>query len=266
MLTEKDRLHHITAKVVRADQHIQDLQTQHETFLTANPYKIATKRDPETRRLIYYLSQALAPEDRMATTLGDILQNLISALDHLAYQLVCVGTATDGPHPHVYFPIADDYAKYEATKNARTKGMRPDAIKAIDAIRPYRGGNDSLWKLSKLNNIDKHRLIITIGSAYHSVNIAPVLNRGFEESFPQFGPLPVFDLYLKPGDRLFPLKTGDELFIDAPDAKPNATIKFRFEVAFGERGIIEGEPLIKTVLEFKSLVARIISEFEPLLV
>ena len=31
------------------------------------------------------------------------------------------------------------------------KGMRQDAIKAIDAIRPYKGRNDVLWRLDRLH-------------------------------------------------------------------------------------------------------------------
>jgi hypothetical protein len=33
---------------------------------------------------------------------------------------------------------------------------------------------------------------------------------------------------------MFPLKAGDELFTDVPDARPNKHLKFRFEVAISE--------------------------------
>src|SRR5215467_5532663 len=41
------------------------------------------------------------------------------------------------------------------------KTFAPQAVKLMDALKPYKGGNDVLWHLSRLNNIDKHRLLIT---------------------------------------------------------------------------------------------------------
>ena len=51
--------------------------------------------------------------------------------------------------------------------------MRKDAVDAIDAIKPYKGGNDTLWRLHGLNNIDKHRLLITVGLAYRFQSVTP---------------------------------------------------------------------------------------------
>src|SRR5205823_12088781 len=182
------------------------------------------------RKLIYYLASVEQPGDGIATTVGDVLQNLMSALDHLAYQLVCVGMGSDGPFDHVYFPITDSVAEYEAQKRHKVRGMRPDAIRAIDAIKPYKGGNDILWRLYKLNNVDKHRLVIAVGSAFRSVNLGAHMQQMMQKTVADKGiTLPVLDLYVKPADRLFPLKVGDQLFIDAPDAEVNDKVQFVFE-------------------------------------
>jgi hypothetical protein len=93
----------------------------------------------------------------IALIAGDAIQNLVSALDHLAYQLVMVGSNDNPPNRKwIYFPIADDAAKYESKKLIRIEGARESAIKAIDALKPYKGGNDRLWALYRLNSIDKH--------------------------------------------------------------------------------------------------------------
>jgi len=34
-----------------------------------------------------------------------------------------------------------------------------------------KGGNDVLWQLHELNNVDKHRLILTVGSAVRSTDL-----------------------------------------------------------------------------------------------
>lgn len=267
MPTSAERLRHVTAKLDRAKQHIHDLEQLHDAFIKSNPYKVATKRDPQTRRLIYYIASVSQPGDVIATTAGDVLQNLMSALDHLAYQLVCVGMESDGPFNHVYFPIADNATEYEARKLRRTRGMRPDAIKAIDAIKPYKGGNDSVWRLYKLNNVDKHRLLITVGSAFRSINLGAHMHKMMQKMWVDKGvDMPVLDFYVRPADRLFPLKIGDELFIDGPDAEPNEKMQFVFEVAFGESQIIEGEPLLQSLRDLTKLVDDIVPGFQPLLV
>lgn len=267
MPTAAERLRHVTAKLERAKQHARDLKGLHDRFIKSNPYKVGTKRNPLTRKLIYYVTSVEQPGDVIATAVGDVLQNLMSTLDHLAYQLVCVGMGNDGPFYHAYFPIADSATEYKARKLKKVRGMKPDAIKAIDTIKPYKGGNDLLWRLYKLNNVDKHRLVITVGSAFRSVNLGAHMHQLMQKTLADKGiTLPVLDLFVKPADRLFPLKPGDELFIDAPDAEVNDKMQFVFEVAFGEPQIVEGEPLMETLYQLTKLVEGIIPNFEPLLV
>ena len=78
--------------------------------------------------------------------------------------------------------------------------------------------------------------------------------------------LPVINVYVRPADRLFPLKAGDKLFIDGPDAEVNEKMDFRFDVAFGESQIIDGAPLIETLDQMTNLVDNIILGFRQLLV
>jgi hypothetical protein len=64
------------------------------------------------------------------------------------------------------FPIAKDLNAYESSKAGKVKGMRPEAVKAIDALSPYKGGNDPLWRIHELDIIDKHRALFTVGQDY----------------------------------------------------------------------------------------------------
>jgi len=98
------------------------------------------------------------------STAGDIIHNLRSALDHLAYQLVMVGTNDAVPlHPRrIQFPIAESFSAYESRKARKVEGMRDDAKLAIDNAKPYKGGNDALWRIHELDNTDKHRSLFTV--------------------------------------------------------------------------------------------------------
>ena len=272
-MTGDERLAQIRPKVERAKKHIADANTEISDFLKINPYKVGTKRDPETRRLIYYLTSVVPVPASVALIAGDAIQNLMSALDHLAYQLVCRGTNDSPPNPNwIYFPIQDDAAKYEAKKMGKIQGARQTAIKAIDAIKPYKGGNDLLWTLYRLNNVEKHRLLFTVGSMFQSLNIGALMQSSMQELWDQpdspfIGQMvPALDLFLKPADVLFPLKIGDELFIDLADAEVNEKVQFRFNVALSEPQIIEAQSLMELLVQLPGLVDGIINTLTPELV
>jgi hypothetical protein len=117
---------------------------------------------------------------------GDAIQNLMSTLDHLAYQIVCSDTADNPPKPdRIYFPISDDAAKYERIKRGKIEGARQETFDAIDTLKPYKGGNDLLWSLHKLNNIEKHRLLLTVGSQAAGVNIGQLMAGHLGVTFPE---------------------------------------------------------------------------------
>ena len=72
--------------------------------------------------------------DQDGAIAGDVIHSTRTALDHLAYQLVLVGTGRSGPFKRVYFPIADSAVEYEAAKTKETRLMPAAAMTAIDAL------------------------------------------------------------------------------------------------------------------------------------
>jgi hypothetical protein len=225
-----------------------------------------SKRD-STRRLIYYVSRVEPTPTFFATITGDAIENLRSALDHLAYQLFLVGTNGTTGGRHVYFPIDRDIAEYRRNLPRRTRGMRQDAIDTLNAIEPYKGGKGhDLWVLHELNNLDKHRLLVTVGSAYQSFNVGAHMQPMMQKQALVAGlPLPPkIDVYLRPADNLCPLTVGDELFIDDVDAEENKGMDFRFNISLKEPGIVEG-PLLDTVQQFCDLVSKTALLFKPCL-
>jgi hypothetical protein len=266
-MTAHDRLDLIAVKVERAQEHLASLSAEVQLYLESKPYAVSAKRDPESRRLIYFVASVRPTPQRLSALLGDTIHNLRSALDHLVYQIVWVGTGKS-PSSHVYFPIADDRTKYLEQRRRQLKGAQPAAVATLDALNPYKGGNDELWQLHKLNNVDKHRVLITAGSAFQSVNIGAHMGREMRKHLAlspmgeKFSEMPLLDLFIRPADRMFPLKADDELFIDGPDAELNDKLEFRFEVAFGEPGVAFGVPIVETLASLVKLVASIPPKFE----
>ncbi len=225
-ITADQRLALVRLKIERADKHIADVRAALSSFLNANPYKVATKRDSQTRKLIYYIASVEPIPMAIAATAGDCLHCLRDALDHLAQQLYLVGTGdTKGFRNQTSFLITRTAETFNTALANKTAGMREDAIAAIRALEPYPEGKGAdLWIIHRLNNIDKHRLIITVGSAFRSLNIGPIMGALFEKTAGRT--IPALDAFLRPAGNLFPLSAGDELFVDAPDAFPNDKMQF----------------------------------------
>ena len=68
-------------------------------------------------------------------------------------------------------------------------------------------------------------------------------------------------MFLNTDDRLFPLKVGDELFLDSLEHEADEKLEFRFELAFGEPGVIDGAGLLETLTELVKLTADLIERF-----
>lgn len=266
-----DRYASVRRKLERAGEHIRHLEHAVAAFISTRPYDIGTKRDPATRRLTYIVRSVRETPPELSQLAGDAFHNLRSALDHLANQLVFA--AGDVPDEHTAFPIYNTKESHESMSHGRVAGMRADAVRAIDALMPYRGGNDGLWKLHRLDIIDKHRDWLVVGSRLRAVDIMPVGRRGMLEGLPddEFSrslreTMGGLSLWLRPAqESLEPLKTGDELLTDAPDAPEDPSIRFAFDVAILEPDVAESEPLVEVVLRTADLVGHVVYTLAPYL-
>ena len=76
----------IRTKIERTKKHIGDLDFAVKAFLDSGPYKVGTKRDPDTRKLIYYVTELADVPSDVPQIAGDALGNMVAILDHLAYR------------------------------------------------------------------------------------------------------------------------------------------------------------------------------------
>jgi hypothetical protein len=258
-----EKLARIHVKVERAKKHIADVNARIVTFINTNPYAVSCKVEAETRRPVYYISKVSEIPVDLAMIAGDAIQNLRTSLDHLARQLHLMVPGAN-PDAEFNFPVHNTAKDHEAFLKRVVKRLRQDAVDALRAAQAYKGGNGhQLWVLNRLNNIDKHRVLVTVGSAYQSVDLSKFIP---EMKNPVTGE--VFkppSIFIRPADRKCPLKEGDKLFIDAPDAQCKQDVHFRFDVALNEPGIVESEPLIETLQHLADLVGGTLTAFKPCL-
>ncbi|HWZ42918.1 MAG TPA: hypothetical protein VNW97_05555 [Candidatus Saccharimonadales bacterium] len=229
----------ILLKIQRAEKHIGELHGVLGAFIKSKPYVISTESNPQSGKFLCEVKEAKEIPAEVALIAGDVLQNLRTALDYLAHALIQAngGTVTK----YTSFPIFDDPTKYQAGFIGKVEGMRQEPIDIISAIKPYKGGDNVLWRLHRLNNIDKHRLLFTIGTAL----------RGFVKGSPG-----------GEDEALLPMKVGYKFTVDIRDPKIHKDVNLSFDITLNEPGVCEGEPIILVLRSSMQRVIGVLRKFE----
>lgn len=160
-------------KMQRAVKHLHDTEQLISDYLQSSPYHIEVQTDQQSSAYVVTTTHT-PPPDAIALSFGDFLNNLRSALDHLARMLVQQngGIPVDGPGGTT-FPITRN-AKEDLT-NIKGGATTPQR-EILHRVQPHQMGSDyekhPLWKLNELNNIDKHRML-------HVVNLVGYSNVAF---------------------------------------------------------------------------------------
>jgi hypothetical protein len=149
----------IRIKIARANEHLSELRRRLDDFGRSKPYSIVVETDPETGDQLFKMDREPERPPDLAV-IGDVLYNLRSALDHLAWQLVI--KAGGSPNSRTALPIFNDSAKFHGPRaQAKMAGMNNAMRVAIQNHQPCFGRNanrnQALWSLEEYGNIDKHR-------------------------------------------------------------------------------------------------------------
>jgi hypothetical protein len=260
----------VLQRVKRAKEQRRDLEREMRTWVKEGAYRVVSKFDSETGYTLFYLEQSLDIPPEITSLIAETLHSLRSALDNLAYQLFLLRRA-DPLHEgeHVYFPIYDDTEPSKSDPFRRIKPLGEDVVKVFRTINPCKSGNPLLWALHRLDIVDKHRRVLTSTLVHHSIFVQDamkqlVINGGDADILP-FVPLPpAFMPSAKTGKTA---QVGHIVFVGMPgDEEVNKKLKFTFDVAFDEPGIIEGRSIVETLDKMIPLVDGIISSLSPFLI
>lgn len=256
----------IRTKIDRAGENIEEFQLRAAAFYRANPHIVVGEEDLERGQRLWRVAVLPAIPTALASVAADAIGNLMKPLDYIASQ---IETAACGVKPkrHIYFPIGRDATHYETRRRACIKCAGKAAKDAFDAAEPYKGGRGHvLWQLHELNKPEKHDLPLAVSGGYRAFDIGPILRDGLRDSGPDgFDVTTLPPLFLKPADRMCPLKVGDVLFLEPLEPKMQEERKFLFDIAFDEPGVIECEPVLEALQKFSDAVSGILTAFEPLL-
>jgi hypothetical protein len=246
-------------KIKRAKEHICDLEARLTSFKNGNPYGVVPELNSDTGKRVFRFRANQSIPDEISLRAAEAIQNLRTALDYAVWALICTGAT---PGRHTGFPIYRSAKEYKAQSPGKVNGLCQFHIDAIDLTKPYKGGTDALWQLHELNNIDKHRLLLTAGIAYRVITQqrfpAPVMISAAGVGRVVL-PSPIVNVDSTPPDAVFPVIDGAEIL--ALPAEANMNPQFTFDVAFNEPGIIERQPILPFLHQLSQLVGGIIESF-----
>jgi hypothetical protein len=135
--------------------------------IEASPAEVETQIDPaDPSCWIVRCSRAPWVDPNLGTIVGDIIHNLRSALDNLAWSVVQLGSDPRPKNPRrVEFPMYNSVEEFQADKDGRIPGIRDLDRQILERHQPYHNGDpfqhpfrelDTLW------NEDKHRVVVPV--------------------------------------------------------------------------------------------------------
>jgi hypothetical protein len=177
------RLVAVRDRLARAEEHHETVKRLVREYYESDRCRYAGTYDPQVDHVPIRQS-IVFPDIRLSTLVGEMLHDLRSALDHLAWQLVLENGGA--PDERTCFPIlrAGPTPKrgQPPAPPSVSGGVSVAASALIERHQPYRFGwldpSDPPWLLQRLNIIDKHRQMAIWGVALVNMSIgggAPML-------------------------------------------------------------------------------------------
>ncbi|MFT8896601.1 MAG: hypothetical protein ABF968_06510, partial [Acetobacter sp.] len=200
-------------KIDRARQHVVEITQKLNEFLNLKPYSVyIDDTDNSMRRWRVKIKHHIPPE--WSPIIGDALHNARSALDLLATAIALKNAPSRRNLSGINFIITRNIQEFEDAAK-KSNWLRREDIETLKKLEPYKSGNTNLWRLHRLDIVDKHRSLIPIGGACTRFNFPFEIfdcNIIRSESFSSFDgvmrtfPLPpkMIPVSLGPDKRVFP--------------------------------------------------------------
>jgi hypothetical protein len=262
-------------KLSRARYHFQAVNDLVEGFFKRDPYQIIDNIEinGNKREHVLRFKQFEDIPNDVPLIIGDICNNLRSALDHLLWQLWVRRYPTFDET--VYFPIYDcessfvrDSPRNIGPRKAKRMGSAKISLTKhqrtlIESAQPYKTRNPALSFLRDINKSDKHRLIqvIFLTGNVNSLSLtADTTNALLQVPMPNHIPVQIIkDTKIENDTILYRVPVNNFSRGTKVQVKSRGIIKFAFEGCETAHGQI----IYDSIVAMLSEVMRIIVLFEP---
>lgn len=185
-------------KVKRAQKHMVDINSEARRYAASHPYKFTRVQEQNAQGQIGYRVRITEhPDPMIAVMLGDFVHNLRCALDYIIVACVPRKRQRSASFPVLFDDIwakdengsfvIDDTGRREKFVTA-INGLSPAARTLVMELQPYNWPNlayrIALGLISRLENADKHRQLITVGGGVQNI-AGDIILRGERVPYPQ---------------------------------------------------------------------------------
>lgn len=170
------------AKLEWARRHFNILESAIDLFIDDKPYAATAEKDKETGEYGLRISPVRGVPADWSLQVGDIVHNLRSALDTLAFALATdhIPALTKKESRTVQFPILDTLSEFSTDPKGWLNRIPRDARAAFEKLQPYhtRHPRDKrlLAVLRDLSNEDKHRRLLVTTSVAEVQGIVAIVD------------------------------------------------------------------------------------------
>jgi hypothetical protein len=246
------------AKLARAKELVEELHGSLVQFLESRPYTTEGALESDTSDWVVRFRVGESPPFRFGVVAGDVVHNLRSTLDHLAWQLVVANGAE--PTNRTQFPIYGDEAAFRSARAQEVvAGMSDGDRAAIEELQPFHQDPvqekpHPLTVLHELSNVDKHRvvhttLVETAGSQFKIYDLEDISAIG--EMKTRFG-------VLEDGEELVRVR----VFPDGPVPRLKVDAQLALDVVFADTAsAVHAESVLGVLLELGEYVDNVIDRF-----
>ena len=274
------------AKLDRADKHIRALARMVNAF-RKQAYRVGAQpaawTEPPTREnalevIIFAEATEDPPSLKWGPIIGDIVHNLRSALDQIAWGLSVDYQATLGSRPPpdpiprddpwrvISFPICTRATQWASAVRQKLWAVDPALLASLQGLQPYITGpqasdREPLAVLEELWNIDKHRHLHLVLA---TIELRDVLSVEPLPGMPRID----FEVISKraPGPLVGPTEIGRATPIDRPGVKTPRTnapqvfmnADLAVDVAFDQGAPAYGASILQTLRSLRKTVKAII--------
>ncbi|MFZ0913519.1 MAG: hypothetical protein WBQ76_10090 [Candidatus Korobacteraceae bacterium] len=216
----------VNAKVSRAKEHTQSVKDEVAAWMNTRPCSLTPKANADFTRWALIISvPKTADLVRWTLIVGDTINNLRSALDHLIYAIAVHESGSNPPpdEKRLAFPICDTPGEFKDAAK-RIKSLTPDVRAVVESVQPYNRTHPMLPALLAIlrdfNNTDKHKLLRLAYAATSSGDVSLTWKGNRSEQ-----PMPLVPVEFNGGE----LKDGAEVMAVTFD-RPAPDVECHFDV------------------------------------
>ena len=250
LMAKPDPLEGPKLKIERANAHIIELRPLVQIFCEGQPYTSRLEVEPDGQRALKVKFDPSPIPGMIPVIVGETLFQLRSALDHL----VCALAIHNGAKKvrNVYFPTGMSKDHFESQAKKKIHRLSLDARAMVSALEPYNGGKGHwLRVVHTINLVDKHQALIPTAAAIYQTNASLSFKPGIGRN-----------IISAPKVVLLFEKEITVMKLPASTTEIQGNLNVSIDIAFGDVGVVKGEPVLPSLKQFSELTNGIVRTFE----